>query len=245
MEKISKISYIIPVYNEEENLQPLLDDLTDVAEKVSIPFEIIFIDDASTDDSLKIIKSMETNFEHIKHISFQKNCGQSAALHAGFLYATGDVIITMDADLQNDPHDIPGMLEYYGEYDLVNGWRADRQDSLWKKIGSFIGNSVRNMLTNENIHDTGCSLKVMRASLVSRLKMFRGLHRFLPTLLKLEGASVIEVKVNHRPRRHGQSKYSNMSRAFSGLYDLLAVRWMINRQINIHVKESNIDNVKI
>ena len=245
MEKISKISYIIPVYNEEENLQPLFDDIKNVTEKVSLPFEIIFIDDASTDNSLNIMKSMETDFDYIKHISFNKNCGQSAALYAGFLYSTGDVIITMDADLQNDPHDIPNMLEYYGQYDVVNGWRADRQDSHGKKIGSFIGNSVRNMLTNESIHDTGCSLKIMRASLVRRLKFFRGLHRFIPTLLKLEGASVIEVKVNHRPRKHGQSKYSNLSRAFSGFYDLLAVRWMINRHINISVKESNIDNVKI
>jgi len=245
MEKIEKISYVIPVYNEEENLLPLRDELKEVTEKVALPFEVIFIDDASTDGSLKIIKSMETDFEHIKYIAFQKNLGQSAALYAGFSYSTGDVIITMDADLQNDPHDIPAMLEYYGDYDLINGWRADRQDSLWKKIGSFIGNSVRNMLTNENIHDTGCSLKIMRASFVNRLKLFSGLHRFLPTLLKLEGASVIEVKVNHRSRKHGKSKYSNLSRAFSGLYDLLAVRWMINRHIHIQVKESNIDNVKI
>ena len=245
MEKITKISYIIPVYNEEDNLQPLLEDLKEVAVKIAVPFELIFIDDASTDDSLEIIKSMETDLAYIKHISFHKNCGQSAALYAGFLYSTGDVIITMDADLQNDPHDIPGMLEYYGEYDVVNGWRADRQDSIGKKVGSVIGNSVRNMLTSESIQDTGCSLKIMRASLVRRLKLFRGLHRFLPTLLKLEGATVIEVKVNYRPRKHGQSKYSNVSRAFSGLYDLLAVRWMINRHLNIHVKESNIDNVKI
>ncbi len=214
IQKIKKISYVIPVYNEKDNLSPLYEELKEVADNLHVLYEIIFVDDASTDGSLDIIKSLQSESENVKYISFQQNLGQSAAMYAGFLSATGEVIITMDADLQNNPHDIPQMLKYYGEHDMVNGWRYKRQDNLWKKIGGIIGNSVRNLITNEKIKDTGCSLKVMRTTFVKRLKLFKGLHRFLPTLMKLEGASVIEVKVNHRPRKYGQSKYTNLKRAF-------------------------------
>ncbi len=143
----------------------------------------------------------------------------------------------MDADLQNDPADLPDMLCYYGDYDMVTGWRHNRQDCLSKKIGSRIGNGFRNWLTEENIHDTGCSLKVMRAEMLKRIKMFRGLHRFLPTLMRLEGARVKEIKVNHRPRLHGESKYTNLRRGIEGFYDVIAVRWMIKRNLNIEIGE--------
>ena len=240
MKKINKISFVIPVYNEESNIRELYDEIKTVADKLPYDYEIIFVDDASKDNSLKIIKELANKDTCVKYISFETNSGQSAALYAGFQNANGDVIITMDADLQNDPNDIPKMLKYYGEYDVVNGWRYNRRDTFAKRIGSKIGNFVRNWLTNETIKDTGCALKVLRADMVKRIKMYRGLHRFLPTLMRLEGAKVIEVKVNHRPRLYGESKYTNLKRAKEGLYDVIAVRWMIKRHLKIKVKEKHV-----
>jgi dolichol-phosphate mannosyltransferase len=159
--------------------------------------------------------------------------GQSAALWAGFQQAGGDVIVTMDADLQNDPADVPAMLGHYGEYQMVTGWRFNRNDTLSKRIGSRIGNAVRNRLTWEKIHDTGCSLKVMDAVMAKRIKMYKGLHRFLPTLMRLEGARILEVKVNHRQRHAGVSNYTNLRRGIEGLYDVIAVRWMIKRHLDL------------
>jgi dolichol-phosphate mannosyltransferase len=237
---MDKISFVIPIYNEEGNIKRLFEELTRVAETLSHPYEIMLVDDASTDRSLHIIKELAASHEQVRYLSFEANCGQSAALYAGFQNADGDVIITMDADLQNDPADIPKLMQFFGEYDMVNGWRADRQDTLSKKVGSRIGNYVRNRLTWETIHDTGCSLKVMRATMLKRIRMFRGLHRFLPTLMRLEGARVIEVPVNHRPRVHGVSKYNNLRRGIEGLYDVIAVRWMIKRYLKIRIGDTNV-----
>jgi len=237
---MEKISFVIPVFNEEGNLSQLFEEIKKVAVDLSCPIEILFIDDCSVDRSLEIIKTLAKENPEVKYVSFAKNTGQSAALYAGFQAATGDTIITMDADLQNDPADILKMLKHYGEYEMVNGWRFNRQDTLSKKIGSKIGNFVRNTLTWEHIHDTGCSLKIMNAAMVKRIPMHRGLHRFLPTLMRLEGARVIEVKVNHRPRFQGISKYNNMRRGIEGLYDVIAVRWMIKRHLNIKVKENHV-----
>ena len=152
---------------------------------------------------------------------------------AGLAHSSHPIVITLDADLQNDPADIPAMLQYYGDYDMVTGWRFNRQDSWSKKVGSRIGNFVRNWLTGETIRDTGCSLKIMNAAMAKRIKMFKGLHRFLPTLMRLEGARVLEVKVNHRQRHAGVSKYTNLRRGIEGLYDVIAVRWMIKRHIDL------------
>ncbi len=237
---MEKISFVIPVFNEEGNLLRLFDEIKKVTMYLPCPDEILFVDDSSTDRSLEIIKALSSENPEVKYIAFEKNAGQSAALYAGFQAATGDTIITMDADLQNNPADILKMLKYYGEYDMVNGWRFNRQDNLSKKIGSKIGNFVRNALTWEHIHDTGCSLKVMNAAMVKRIPMHRGLHRFLPTLMRLEGAKIIEVKVNHRPRFQGLSKYTNMRRGIEGLYDVIAVRWMIKRHLDIKVKENHV-----
>jgi dolichol-phosphate mannosyltransferase len=239
-EKIKKITYIIPIYNEEENIELLYHELKPVADSLKNNYEILFVDDASADTSLTIIKALSKKSKNVKYLSFEKNCGQSAALSAGFLHASGDVIITLDGDMQNDPGDIPKLLSYYGEYDMVNGWRYNRKDTFSKKIGSKIGNGVRNFFTGDNIKDTGCSLKIMRASLLKKIKIFYGLHRFLPALMMLEGASVKEVKVNHRERKHGTSNYSNLRRAREGLYDLIAVRWMIKRQLKFNIKDKNI-----
>jgi dolichol-phosphate mannosyltransferase len=228
------ISFVIPVYNEEENVPILFKELTAVAEKLDSAYEIIFVNDCSSDRSLEVIRELGGKHPVVRCVSFPENRGQSAALGAGFRAAAGEVVITMDADLQNDPADIPTLLKHFGEYDMINGWRRNRQDSLSKKISSRIGNFVRNRLTDEHINDTGCSLKVMRADMLKEIKMYRGLHRFLPTLMRLEGAKVIEVPVNHRHRQFGVSKYTNLRRGVEGFQDLMAVRWMIKRHVRIN-----------
>lgn len=236
---MEKISFVIPIYNEEGNIEELFKELTCVADRLKHPYEILLVDDCSSDGSLGIIKVLAARHKQVRYLSFENNSGQSAALYAGFQHADGDIIITMDADLQNDPADIPSLLQHFGEYDMINGWRADRQDTLSKKIGSRIGNFVRNRLTWETIHDTGCSLKVMRASMLKEIRIFRGLHRFLPTLMRLEGARVLEIPVHHRARVHGVSKYNNLQRGIEGLYDVIAVRWMIKRHLKVRIKEFN------
>jgi dolichol-phosphate mannosyltransferase len=234
-----KLSFVIPVYNEEENLRPLLAELRPIAETLCDDYEVVFVDDVSTDRSLAVMRDLSAEDNHVKFIPLDTHAGQSAALRHGFHNASGSVVITMDADLQNDPADLPRMMESYGEYDMVTGWRYNRHDTFQKRVSSKIGNFVRNWLTGENIHDTGCSLKIMRASMVKQIKMFRGLHRFLPTLMRLEGARVIELKVNHRPRVRGTSNYTNLKRGTEGLYDVIAVRWMIKRHIRAGVRETH------
>ncbi|MCD8554895.1 glycosyltransferase family 2 protein [Seleniivibrio sp.] len=237
---MEKISYVIPVYDEENNLNPLYDQIKKVCEKVGGEYEIIFVDDFSRDKSLEIIKSLAEQDSCVKYIAFAKNTGQSAALYSGFQHASGDIIITMDADLQNDPADIPEMLKLFGEYDMVNGWRFNRKDTLSKRLASKLGNRIRNAVIKEDIHDTGCSLKIMRASMLKRVKMYKGLHRFLPAMMRMEGAKVVEMKVNHRERHSGVSKYTNLKRGYEALYDLICVRWMQKRYLRISVRENNV-----
>jgi Glycosyltransferases involved in cell wall biogenesis len=232
-----RISVVIPVYNEEENLPELFRELTEVLEKLSVSFEIIFIDDGSKDRSGAILREFAHKDERVRIIFFQKNSGQSAAFAAGFRSARGEIVVTMDADLQNDPHDIPLLLDKITSYDVVCGWRANRQDSLVRKISSRIANKIRNWLSDEQIKDVGCSLKAFRRECLQKIYYFKGMHRFFPTLIKMEGCLVTEVKVNHRPRRFGEAKYGIGNRAFRGLIDLLAVRWMKKRLLNYEVKE--------
>ncbi len=238
---IDKISLIIPVYNEEENLQDLYSEIARSLSGLTCAWELLLVDDGSTDSSLVVIRALAVADERVRFLSFAKNCGQSAAFAAGFRFADGDVVVTLDADLQNDPADIPAMLDVYVQgVDMVIGWRAKRQDSAIKRYASRLANWVRNRISRETVRDTGCSLKVMRAELVKRIPMFTGMHRFLPTLMKLEGAKVAEVRVNHRPRSKGVSKYGIWDRAWSAAYDLLAVRWMQKRHIGYVVSDTNV-----
>ncbi len=234
---MKKISFVVPIYNEEENIPKLVEEIQAVAPDLANDYEILLIDDCSRDNSLQIIRDLCVTIKPLRYLSFARNCGQSAALYAGFQAAKGDVIITMDADLQNDPADLRQMIKHYGQFDMVNGWRFNRQDTWSKKLASRFGNKVRNWLTSETIHDTGCSLKIMNAAMLKRIQIYKGLHRFLPTLMRLEGAKVIEVKVNHRERLFGVSKYTNLRRGIEGLYDLIAVRWMQSRHLQIDIKE--------
>lgn len=238
---ITKISFVIPLYNEEKNLEPLYLEITDVAGQMGHAYEILLVDDDSCDGTITAIKRMTALDPRVRYICLAHHMGQSAALYAGFQHTSGDVVITMDGDLQNDPADIPGMLAHYGDYDMVIGWRQDRQDTLGKKVAGRIGNGIRNLLTGETIRDTGCSLRIMNGAMVRRLRMFRGLHRFLPTLMRLEGARVMEVKVNHRPRLHGASNYGNLHRGIEGFFDALAVRWMVRKNLNIKIRESHVE----
>lgn len=234
------VSLIIPVYNEQDNLPVLLEEIRKAMASQNRAWEALFVDDGSRDNSLQILRDLAAGEPHLRYIAFAENRGQSAAFAAGFQEARGEIFVTLDSDLQNDPADIPRLLDVYGqEYEMVIGWRAKRQDTFVKRISSKIANSIRNRLSHETVKDTGCSLKVLQASLARRLPMFTGMHRFFPTLMKMQGARVAEVKVNHRPRLHGISKYGVWDRAFSALYDLLAVRWMQSRHFTYRIKERN------
>ena len=167
---------------------------------------------------------------------FKKNAGQTAAMDAGFRHAKGSYVVSMDADLQNDPADIPQLLEKLKTYDMVCGWRQKRNDPWIKRISSKVANAIRNKLSQEEIRDTGCSLKAYRKECLDKIKLFNGMHRFLPTLFKMEGFTVAEVVVNHYPRKFGKSKYGISNRAVRAFIDLLVVRWMKERKLNYEVK---------
>lgn len=232
------VTLLVPVFNEEDNLPQLMAEIAAAMERQARSWEVLFIDDGSTDQSLSVLRGMAENDPHARYLSFAHNRGQSAAFAAGFREAAGEIFITLDADLQNDPADIPTMLALYDQgCDMVIGWRKNRQDTSTKRFASKFANAVRNRLSHETVKDTGCSLKVLRADMARRIPMFTGMHRFLPTLMKLEGAVVKETPVNHRPRCHGVSKYGVWDRAFSALYDLLAVRWMQKRHFRYEIKE--------
>jgi len=233
----TRISVVVPVYNEEENLPVLLREIRETLDPLGQSYEVVFVDDGSRDRSLEVLKGLLPENPMVRVVVFEKNAGQTAAMDAGLRAARGEILVTLDADLQNDPHDIPLLLAEIGRFDVVVGYRAIRQDSLVKRITSKVGNGVRNWLTRERIRDTGCSLKAFRREAVARLKLYKGMHRFLPTLCKMEGFTVTEVKVNHRPRVHGKTKYGVFDRLRATVPDVLAVRWMQSRVLGYRVKE--------
>lgn len=225
------ISVVLPIFNEEESLPVLLPRITAALTPLNRPYEIVCVDDGSTDGSLAFLKDAARKDPRIRIVHFKRNHGQTAAFDAGFHATQGEIVVTMDADLQNDPADIPLLIEKMGEFDVVCGWRHQRNDPWIKLFSSRIANGVRNWLSEETITDTGCSLKAFHRKDLLNLKLYNGMHRFLPTLLKMEGCRVTEVKVNHFPRQYGESKYGIGNRLFKGLYDLIAVRWMKKRQL--------------
>ncbi len=231
------LSVIIPVFNEEENLKPLFTELVDVLNSLNKTCEVIFIDDGSKDGSLAVLKDLQKTCSGIRIIKFKKNCGQTSAFDAGIKAAQGEVIVTMDADLQNDPRDIPKLLEKIGDFDAVCGWRQKRNDSFIRRISSRIANAVRNKLSGESIKDVGCSLKAFRSVYAKKMKLYTGLHRFFPTLIKMEGGRVTEVAVNHRPRKYGAPKYNIRNRMVRSFIDLLAVCWMKKRILTYEIEE--------
>ena len=232
-----EVSVVVPAYNEEECIAACVDEVAAVMRAHGRPFEIVVVDDGSTDSTRAILREKKADVPELVVLGFRGNHGQSAAFEAGFHNARGDVVVTMDADLQNDPDDIPRLLALVGEWDMVNGYRAERHDSFVRRASSRIANWVRNRLTHESIRDVGCSLRAMKAECVRDIKLYRGMHRFLPTLIRLDGWTITEVPVNHRPRRAGTAKYGIGNRLFRGLRDLFAVRWMRSRWMRYEIEE--------
>ncbi|HEU5189291.1 MAG TPA: glycosyltransferase family 2 protein [Methylomirabilota bacterium] len=233
------LSIVIPVYNEEENLPLLWPEIRDVLAPTGLAYEVIFVDDGSRDRSAEVIRAFRDEDPRVRLVRLKANAGETAATDAGFKTARGRYVVSMDADLQNDPHDIPGMLKYLEQWDAVTGWRVNRAagDSLVRRLSSRIANRVRNALSDEAIQDSGCTFRAFRRECLRDLALYRGFHRFIPTLLKMRGYRVLEVPVNHRPRRFGKSKYGIGNRAFRASVDLMVVRWMKDRLLHYEVAE--------
>jgi dolichol-phosphate mannosyltransferase len=229
------LSVVAPAYNELENLEPFVRELLQFLSQSSLEYEVILIDDGSQDGSSEKIGELARANSSVRGLHFKSKRGQSAAIDAGFKAARGRAIVTMDADLQNDPADIPALLSALGEYDAAVGHRRLRRDSWIRRLSSRIANGVRNMLSGDDIIDTGCSLKAFRRESLAGIKLYGGMHRFLPTLLRIEGRRVLQLPVNHRPRHRGKSKYGIGNRLFSSFFDLLAVRWMKKRRLGYEV----------
>ena len=224
-----KISVVIPIYNEEENLTLLYDEVTEVMKSMDSSYEILFVDDGSTDTSLAILQSMQTADPQVTVIQFRRNFGQTAAMSAGFDYSSGDVIITMDGDLQNDPHDIPRFIDKIEEgFDVVTGWRHERKDKfLSRRLPSIIANKIISWTTGVALHDYGCTLKAFRREVIKSIRLYGEMHRFIPAIASGMGISFTEIKVNHRARRFGTSKYG-ISRTIRVVLDLITVKFLLS-----------------
>ena len=233
------LSVVIPVYNEEENLPLLWPELRAVLEPLGLAFEVVFVDDGSRDRSAELIRGFRDGDPRVRLVRLKANAGETAATDAGFKAARGRLVVTMDADLQNDPHDIPGLLSHLDRWDAATGWRVDRGDgdSGVRRLSSAVANRARNWVSDESIRDSGCTFRAFRRECLRGLVLYRGLHRFVPTLLKMRGYRVIEVPVRNRPRRYGRSKYGILNRVFVATADLLVVRWMKNRMLRYEVAE--------
>ena len=219
-----ELSVIIPVYNEDENILPLFDELNTVLPALHRTYEILFVDDGSTDATFSRLLALHERDRAVRIVRFRRNFGQSAAMKAGFDHARGRIIVTMDADLQNDPHDIPALLDRLEQedYDVVCGWRHTRNDSLSKKTSSRIANRFRTLLTGESVHDSGCTLRAYTRESVAGIELYGELHRYIPALLLWKGYRVGEIETNHRERRFGRTKYS-WQRLAKGFLDLIVI----------------------
>jgi glycosyltransferase involved in cell wall biosynthesis len=231
------LSLVVPAYNEEETITVLLERAGAALGKIAGGFELIVIDDGSSDGTAGLLRSALSTYPWLRVLRMDRNGGQSAAFDAGFRAARGAVIATIDADLQNDPEEIPRLLALLDDCDMVTGWRQQRHDSTPRRLQSRFANFIRNWISQEEIHDSACSLKVYKRQCLEGLQLFRGMHRFLPTLVKMRGYRVKEVPVTHCPRYAGTPKYGLRNRALGPFIDLLAVRWMKNRYLRYTVTE--------
>ncbi len=233
------LSIVFPVYNEEENVPILLEEIARALDGKGWTYEMVAVDDGSSDRSLEVLRGLKSKYPTLRVITFVKNSGQTAALDAGWRTARGRFVVSLDADLQNDPADIPKMMKEIERSgaDMVIGVRVNRKDTWSRRMQSKIGNSVRNWITGDRITDTGCSLKLAKREAIEPVRLFTGMHRFLPTLVRYAGFKVVEMPVNHRVRQFGMSKYGAMNRAFKGLADCLAVRWMSSRSLRYKIRE--------
>jgi glycosyltransferase involved in cell wall biosynthesis len=233
------LSVVIPVYNEEDNLAPLWAELRPVLDGLGLDSEVIFVDDGSLDRSAEIIRGLRETDRRVRLVRLKVNAGESAATDAGFRAVRGRHVVTMDADLQNDPADIPRLLAQLDRWDGATGWRVNRAagDGPLKRVASRVANRIRNRVSDETIQDSGCTFRALRRECLRTLVLYRGFHRFIPTLLRMRGYRIVEVPVNHRRRRFGRSKYGILNRAGAAFVDLLAVRWMKSRTLRYEVAE--------
>lgn len=230
-------SIVVPLKDEEDNVEELINQTEKVMHGFNVPWEMICVDDGSKDSTLVKLQMLKKERPYLRILSFEQNFGQSSAFDAGFKAARGMAVITLDGDLQNDPQDIPKLVSVYNQgYDLVSGWRKDRKDPLSKKIISKCANFIRSRFLDDGINDTGCSLKIYKTESLRSIKLFNGMHRFLPALFKIEGYKVIQVPVSHRERKAGKTKYNILNRSLNTLSDLFAVRWMRKRHLGYRVK---------
>lgn len=223
------LSLIIPVYNEEESL-PLLHQAVHVAlDGLTHPWEVIYVDDGSADGSMTVLEKLAAGDPaHVGVVQFRRNFGQTAAIAAGIDHAAGDVIVLLDADLQNDPADIPMMLEKIDQgYDVVSGWRFRRQDTLVRRLPSVIANGLISRVTGVHLHDYGCTLKAYRREVLKGFRLYGEMHRFIPVFARMVGAKIVEVKVNHHPRRYGKAKYG-LGRTLKVILDLFTVKFLLS-----------------
>lgn len=228
MKKRIEYSIVVPVMNEEENVEILFRRISNVMQRMGQPYEIVMVDDGSNDRTFTILKSLHEKDSRLKVVKFRRNFGQSAAMAAGFELATGKIVVSMDGDLQNDPSDIPAMVAKLQEgYDIVAGWRKNRQDKmLIRKVPSKIANRIIRFFTGVQLHDTGCSLKVYRARVINKIRLYGEMHRFIPALARIEGARIAEMVVGHHARQFGESKY-NLTRTFRVVMDLTTLNLFI------------------
>jgi glycosyltransferase involved in cell wall biosynthesis len=231
------LSLVIPAYNEQENVAALLSRVEGALAQVGRPFEVIVVDDGSTDQTPQLLQDAMKRLPWLRVLRMARNGGQSAAFEAGFAAARGQVIATIDADLQNDPEEIPRLLPLLDGYDMVTGWRKERQDTTFRRWQSRQANRIRNWISQETVEDSASSLKLYKAHAIQGLKLFNGAHRFFPTLVKMRGLTVREEPVKHSPRFAGTAKYGFGNRALRAFIDLLGVRWMKTRYIRYQVSE--------
>jgi len=235
-----QLSFVIPCHNEEANLRPLVAAIREAVEPLKLAFEIVITDDCSTDNSWNTLKELAASDSRVRAQRFAFNCGQSAALWAGLKAAHGQYLVTLDADRQNDPRDVPQFLEALKQFDCVCGTRVaarSQGDNFIRIASSRIANWVRNKLSGETISDAGCCYRAFKRECIGNLKSFKGMHRFLPTLFKMEGFTVTEIPVRHNSRAAGQTHYGVWNRLFASFYDLLAVRWMKQRMLRYQITE--------
>ena len=232
------LTIVVPIYNEEENIERLCKELSDFIKKSKVETQILFINDGSIDNSEKLINNQCNTNDKFRLLSFKKNSGLSAAIKAGFDYTNTSLVGYIDADLQTNPEDFNLLLNKISDYDLVTGVRTKRKDSLVKNISSFIANSIRRLFTNDNMDDTGCPLKIIKTSFAKKIPMFRGIHRFLPAMILLQGGRIHQVPVRHYPRMAGKAKFGFFNRLFGPLMDCFAYLWMKNKYINYQIKEN-------
>lgn len=231
-----QFSVIVPLKNEEGNIVELIHEIDRAMNQINAPWELLCVDDGSTDQTLPLLKKMSHERPHLRILAFDRNYGQSSAFDAGFKHAAGAYVITLDGDRQNDPADIPKLISAIKDVDMVCGYRQKRNDPIMKRVISTLANKVRSRLCGDGVRDTGCSLKIYRKQCLEQIKMYHGMHRFLPALFKIEGFKVMEIPVNHRERPAGKTKYNLFNRSFNTVADLFAVRWMRKRQLRYKIQ---------